>query len=1740
MAQQILQTPSDPIIRKADVRRHNTTTHINTTFLIRLCLAVAILLTTGGSGFLTTRMHTPLLLICTLATWVVLILLFMVTAKQRAIFFYLRETHNNPFIKPYAKLYISLESILDKYENDALVAEEDEALPEREVQDIVRDQKKHLMLLGSPGAGKTTILRVYQYKTYKRFLRVIMGREKIPLYIQMKDYNAFLMKDQQAALKKSEEPQHVSFLEYLTKHIHLNADTGFQPIHRYLPRLMNQGRLLLLCDGLNEVDSHHLPELCEELQQLMRNNTANRVVMTCREVDYNGQAMLRELVGSEYAEKERVQPLQSDKIREFITKYLQVGHDVDKYGTAWRYAVDDFMAVIERGQLKKYCTNPHVLITLMRTINGMTLDDGLELHTRGRLYQAYIYQFITTALQKERYENLPAVDSLIIFLSELACTGRRAGCRINISLLPKLPVNRGILRREYSPDEIADRLRRWLEDPQTVVEPLATLDELHLRPLHASYNLHEIKQYLKFAHGVGLIAISTSGDISFQHELVEEYLAAEYILRLDEENEAEFPFIDELVRDTGTWSQPIALLAGLLPDSLVLAKRLAEYASQLSSANLEEQLNALALSLTCVGVIWASPHVQPLPIKLPAIVLQMLSKSITNSQAREVLALTLRNCAEEGGSEVYQALLPLLSKPAAIEGTFGKLLVAIKDTSIVDIIFASLKETIDQPGYERHVEGAKKVLGQFREASLQHAIELSLPTGATKHLRMIAIEILGLTQVQGAVQPLLNLLGETDKEIYGIAMAALVILDPEFTFEPLRRVLQNTSAHPEMQGRALLIIKEVFAREDSQIRLSTTLYRQMIDVVVSVLSSQYPFQVHQFAKAILLSQAMPSGKEPDHPWMRVIVTLIRSLSTEDDKMAGNLMTVLQQTGSRATPLLLRQLKEGISATEQVRILEILGEVGDQEALPAFLQHMTHPSSKVEEVVAQTLTNTHYVQASIPELIHRVTSLQYDDATAATSARILRDTGEMCVTPVCKVLLRTPAQRVRLLVSVLVQIHHPEAIPTLIDLLKLSRNDVALATDVVLSLSDFQDKRVVIALIENLEYSSTFIRFYEITCKALSTLGDIAIDDLLAALDVIQETAVSRGAVIALAGMKPFPYDRLLIAFEHCSDAQAQQIMKVLLLKQIDTAPFLVHQLCHPHPRVREYVQKTVDRIDEPVLVPPLLNVLGNLKNCPAISHYLLLYPGCIPYLIQKLGDTSCNDAAREVLKRFAVKGTNILPQLIPALNEPKNTSQRYAQEILGFLAHHDAAWLPRIVRLFSSVADANMHPAREALLHVLTNGLAPIIQPVLLDELASSDTAIREGVSDALMHLAHEQAAQRDSLIGALIHALERVEYRDGAAIALIKIRELSVEPVSEFITDKTTGDSARYILTHIGAPAFRIIWSAYSNASDVERREAARSIFHDMPTHAIRGDLVNLLTSNKTRDFEMATTLLVERIYEDSVFPIDKQEMLPSLLEYILTNQNNESNQRILAFLLMLPKALIIDHVVRALYAYPNRSDWMIPAFLLIGMEGKEAKETLGKMLYGKLPPTLLSNVISVLGMMEAHQNVVERAASVGYSMQLEDRMIALRALGGLLAGGKWHHAMLETRRNNSKDGSIEHELFSLLLGKPYATRLAQAQKELLDEKKAHEADSRQNKENIARLEHNLRTKENENKRLETALDVANRAANKVAALQTKNSMLETSKKQLEESNERLVQHNTNLELEVQKMRPWYNAYHP
>jgi len=1028
---------------------------------------------------------------------------------------------------------------------------------------------------------------------------------------------------------------------------------------------------LFLCDGLNEVDSNYLDAVCKELIGMMQKNQ-NRLVMTCRELDYREQPVFASLVGEEYTLEALITPLRTKQIEEFVNQYITEGY-VNEQDERWNYTSDEVIGLIKETRLRYECTNPLMLFTLMKTINSIGVERGKQIDTRGRLLQEFVSQLIQRELEKPKWTKLAfTANELTLFLSQVACTARRMKYRNAVPLSgPRSSTGSSRRRRTYR--EMAVTLDGLLVDPTVVGVPIAD-EEVGPSLLPQPFKPLMLAKMLEFAENAALISISQDTLLSFRHELIAEYYVAEYLCEIDNLlHQTALPFGPELIKNVGDWNEPIRIWAGLLPDPMTLAKRLAG----LGLDNSNYGYNALTLSMMCIGVRWAPPQGQTSPqYKLPRSVGELLTRFVMDEKKQEKLAATFNQCAQEGGEGVYRSLLPFIEYQGIDE-----LLLQLDKRIVPGLVFEYLRDAIDRDAFENVIPHLIRVLGGFGDIVVEPAVELSKVSSdlhelsSDKHVRLrkAAIAVLGRTDEQSAVEPLMAYLGETEV-IRNEAVYALIRLGPELALESVLKELASRRPTSPIESIhwATLAILEGFLGEQYALQPHSAMQHQtIIEALLPVLSSKYDQRIQQKAKSLLLREA----QQTKHHWAKVVETLIQQLSSTDTPMVLHVKEMLRQIGHHATPFLLIYLKQPRSSeTMRMHIVEVLGMVCDPRALPPLKSLIATPSSMIQEQVAKTLRN--YGSVGIPILIDLILSPNESESAANRSAQILVEIGKECVIPVTEALPRVVLGRTQLLVQVLEQVRDPRAIPALIALLKMSQRDSSLAVVVIQALSQFPDKQVVAPLLDVLASSGSPL--YENASKALSLFGEIALDDLIAGLDVEKETVMTRGVRDALLYMRPFPSERLLNTFTECSEAHAQQIMIVFRLKGEEVAPFLVNHLCHHNERIQRYVRQTLHQMEGQHIILPLLDTLNHPTCRPIIASYLRKYLQItIPLLVDLLGDSRLGDASTTTLVEF---GPVVIPSLVAGLNDQRGNAQRHAQDIIVRLVHQQLEILPDMVR----------------------------------------------------------------------------------------------------------------------------------------------------------------------------------------------------------------------------------------------------------------------------------------------------------------------------------------------------------------------------------------------------------------------------------------------------------------------------
>lgn len=124
--------------------------------------------------------------------------------------------------------------------------------------DYVQQQEK-LVILGKPGAGKTTFLKHVAMQCCDRNL----FPQHLPIFITLKDF--------------AEAKESPSLLEYI------NQTLQFRNIHDYeIEHLLKERRVLLLLDGLDEVKPEDAHRIKQQIQTFTENCHGNRFILTCR------------------------------------------------------------------------------------------------------------------------------------------------------------------------------------------------------------------------------------------------------------------------------------------------------------------------------------------------------------------------------------------------------------------------------------------------------------------------------------------------------------------------------------------------------------------------------------------------------------------------------------------------------------------------------------------------------------------------------------------------------------------------------------------------------------------------------------------------------------------------------------------------------------------------------------------------------------------------------------------------------------------------------------------------------------------------------------------------------------------------------------------------------------------------------------------------------------------------------------------------------------------------------------------------------------------------------------------------------------------------------------------------------------------------------------------------------------------------------------------------------------------
>lgn len=255
--------------------------------------------------------------------------------------------------------------------------------------------KKQLMILGRPGAGKTTFL--------KRLATLCDRGEFLPRHVPV-----FV------SLKEFAESNHQPGLLNFIAHYFLRSESAQDMTKEQVQEILKQGRGLVLLDGLDEVLEKDHDRVLQEIREFDRHYDESHIIITCR-------IAAREYVFEPFTEVE-IADFNDEQIQDFADKWFKA-KEPDQLDAVGQSTIAQlfWQALIEQEPIKELAANP-----LLLTLLCLEFEESSEFpQSRAELYE----RGVTILLRKwdgqrrikrdEVYKRLP-IERKEIMLGHLA------------------------------------------------------------------------------------------------------------------------------------------------------------------------------------------------------------------------------------------------------------------------------------------------------------------------------------------------------------------------------------------------------------------------------------------------------------------------------------------------------------------------------------------------------------------------------------------------------------------------------------------------------------------------------------------------------------------------------------------------------------------------------------------------------------------------------------------------------------------------------------------------------------------------------------------------------------------------------------------------------------------------------------------------------------------------------------------------------------------------------------------------------------------------------------------------------------------------------------------------------------------------------------------------------------------------------------------------------------------------
>jgi energy-coupling factor transporter ATP-binding protein EcfA2 len=360
------------------------------------------------------------------------------------------------------------------------------------------NEQKFLMVLGAPGAGKSTFLK-------RMGLEALKGRkgqyrpECIPVFVELKRFVT------------GEVNLEVVIVDEL-------ETCRFPSAQKSVRKLLEQGKLLILLDGLDEVPTDQMAKAIGQIEDFVDKYKENRFIASCRTAAYHSS--FRRFSDMEMSS------FDDEQMEQFIFNWFQTQQD-RQMGTAQRCW--DLLQQPDYAATKELAQTP-----LLLTFLCLVFDDSQTFpKNRAVLYGEALDVLLKKWAAEKRIQRNPIYQDLTVALEE-------------IMLAEIAYTNFSEDRLFFSQREVVEQIRTFLSSNLNA-------------PRHLDGE--QVLQAIQVQQGI--LIERARGVLSFSHLTLQEYLTARHITDNDSPNN---PLIDQLIKEYLTdqrWRVVFILTAGL-------------------------------------------------------------------------------------------------------------------------------------------------------------------------------------------------------------------------------------------------------------------------------------------------------------------------------------------------------------------------------------------------------------------------------------------------------------------------------------------------------------------------------------------------------------------------------------------------------------------------------------------------------------------------------------------------------------------------------------------------------------------------------------------------------------------------------------------------------------------------------------------------------------------------------------------------------------------------------------------------------------------------------------------------------------------------------------------------------------------------------------------------------------------------------------------------------------------------